>query len=203
MPLISVEKLTGNVCLALWELRETPEELFLSYPFLLSCDGIEACMCKSSRRSAERLVERLLIKELFGENVTLLHEDSGRPFLSNDCNISISHTEGCVAVIVSETLTVAVDAEYISDRVNRIADRFLRRDEMAEDVFARLLHWCSKETLYKFYSADKLEFNDMRLLSVHGTNESGSVVAENLKRGECLDVYYRVLNNILITYSFA
>lgn len=203
MPLLSVEYISEDVCLALWKLSETAEDLFISYPFLSSQADIKDCMSKSSQRNAERLAERLLIKDLFDESVTLLHEESGRPLLSNGCNISISHTKGFVAVITSKTHTVSIDTEYMSDRVNRIADRFLRSDEYAEDVFTRLLHWCSKETLYKFYSSDKLEFKDMRLLSIHGTNDGGRVVAENLKRGESLDVYYRILDNILLTYSFA
>ncbi len=49
-------------------------------------------------------------------------------------HISISHTLGYVAVILSRDYEVGVDIEYVSDRVNRISSRFLRDDEVFADL---------------------------------------------------------------------
>lgn len=203
MPLLSVEHISEDVRLALWRFDETFEMLSSCYPNISNSGDFKRRKGRSLRRNGELIVERLLLDELFGNDVELLHDGDGRPFLSNGCNISISHTKGCVAAIVAETKNVAVDAEYVNDRVNRIAARFMRNDEISGTLFERLLHWCVKETLYKFYSSDKLEFNDIRLVSFGGAECGGRAVAVNLKRNESLAVCYRTFDNILLTYAFA
>lgn len=65
---------------------------------------------------------------------------------------------------ISSLSPVAIDIEYISDRVSRIISRFLRPDEEASTLFQQLVCWCAKETAYKFFSSQHLEFLDMRIL---------------------------------------
>lgn len=47
-----------------------------------------------------------------------------------------------------------MDIEYFNDRVERIASKFLRKDEKAEDLDAKLVHWCAKETVFKLFSEE-------------------------------------------------
>ncbi len=202
MPLLSVENIAPDVRLGLWKMNETIEDLFNQYPFLSSEKDEIFKSNKSNTRRLEILTERIMLREMFGRGVKLLHQSSGRPLLSDGKNISISHTKGLVAVMVSPDSLVSVDVEYVSDRVSRIVSHFLREDECADTRLSQLLHWCTKETLYKLYSEDNLAFNDIRLFNIQGTDCHGTITAENLRRNKTVKVVYRQSDNFVLTYAF-
>jgi len=108
---------------------------------------------------------------------------------------SISHTKGFAALILSRSKEVAVDIEWLSTRVDSIADRFMRDDERAETTIERLLVWSAKESLFKYHSADQLLFDDMRI----SINEN-TLTAENLKRGERVVVGFSVSDDYVLTF---
>lgn len=201
MPLFSIENIAYDIRLGLWKIDECVEELFLLNPFLQEEKDYICNRYKSEHRRLEVLAVRLLLREMFGDEVKLHHYDDGSPYLSNGYHVSISHTKGFAVVIVSQLKSVAVDIETVSERVSRIAERFLRADETAETVICQLLHWCTKETLYKLYPTDKLLFDEMRLLSIDGDDGLGVIVAENLRRNESIKVLYRVFDNVVLTYT--
>lgn len=201
MPLLSIEEVCPNVRLGLWEMSESIECLCEKYPFLFKERDLIFKLYKSDNRRLEVLTELLILHEMLGNNVRLLHNKNGEPFLSDGQFVSISHTKGIVAVMISSCNRVSVDVEFISKRVNNIASRFLRKDEKADTLIQKLIHWCTKETLYKLYTEDKLSFNDMKLLSVDGNNIRGIIVAKNLYCNENINVSYRIFGNILLTYA--
>lgn len=200
MPLLSVEKVAPGVRLGLWKTGESLEDIFEQYPFLIAEKDTVLKSYRSDNRRLEVLTVRLLLCEMVGNDVILSHDEDGRPFLSDGKHVSISHTNGMVAVMVSPVRRVAVDVEFISGRVGRILTRFMRNDEVAGTLILQLLHWCAKETLYKLYPEDKLPFNDMRILSVTGDDSCGMVVAENIPRNEIVNVSYRVFDGFVLTY---
>lgn len=139
------------------------------------------------------------------------HESSGKPFISicgkpSNYKISISHTKGYVSVIVSTTQQVSVDIEYHSDRVQRIASRFLREDEM-EDInkltpssTLLLLYWCAKETLYKLFSNTSLTFQNMKASYIGNIKDKGEFACKNLLNEEVIRINYILDNNLVLTY---
>ena len=200
MPLLFVRNVAADVTLGMWKIEEGVDAFFYDYPRLErvkpNLDRI-----KSEQRRCEVLAVRLLIDRMFGPDAVLRHNADGKPFLGNGMNISISHTKGYAAVIVSPRMDVAVDVEYLSGRVERIAGKFLRPDEKAVTLLEKLLHWCAKETLYKIYSEDHLALADMRVLSVEGGDVSGYVVIKNVQRSETLNVFYHVYDDLVLTYA--
>ena len=58
---------------------------------------------------------------------------------------------------------MGVDIEYRSDRIRRIASRFLRPDESASSTDDLLTCWCVKEAVYKLRSASHLAYDQMRV----------------------------------------
>lgn len=210
MPLVSVETLDtdSDTRLALWHLTETAEQL--SQCVSLPSEELDSLLsqCKSPSRQKEKLAVRAILDSLFGAEVELSHDGNGRPLLANGYNVSISHTRGWVAVIVSRSRCVAIDIEYLSPRVLKIKDRFLRTDETADTVATAMLHWCTKETLYKLFSADRLEFTQMRVRHINSTKGndegcfSGTIVAENLLSVVTVTVHYRVTTDYVLTYCF-
>lgn len=200
MPLISVDEVAPGVRLGLWKIVETVDEFFTLAPGLRFLEG-DLRGYGSVQRRLEVLAVNSLLRELQGRYVRLRHDADGKPCLEGGMEVSVSHTRGCAAVMVSRHGRVAVDVEYVSDRVGRVAQRLLRSDESAADLRELMLHWCSKETLYKLFPEDHLALEDMRLLSIEGKHDEGTVKMEHVQRGLTLDVRYRVFGGFVLTYA--
>ena len=91
-------------------------------------------------------------------------------------------------------------SEYFSDRVERIASKFLRKDEKAEDLDAKLVHWCAKETVFKLFSEEKLMFEDMRV-KPFDTMADWSCDVENLKSRKMAHVDFELTMEFVLTYA--
>lgn len=152
------------------------------------------CPPGTSPRGIEQATEHLLLKAMLGYDTGIGHLKSGKPVL-NGWNISISHTRGYVALMLSKQHNVGIDIEYMSDRVSRVASRFMRPDEQADDVKGQLECWSAKESLYKLFSDDDLTYQEMHI------NLQDSI-ATNLRRGITVPYYKEVNSRYVLTYLF-
>ena len=201
MPLFLNEEIFPDVRLGIWAISESSDDFWALSPYVESSRSEFNALYKSEQRKCEVLAVRLLIKEIIGDNVQLLHQDNGKPYLSSGMNISISHTRGFAVIIVSHSKQVSVDIEYFSNRIERIRSKFMRDDENASSQVKLLMHWCAKETMYKLFPEDNLTFNKMQLLSVDGNDSTGIITAKNIFRNRNVSVYYRTVCNCLLTYA--
>lgn len=202
MPFISIETLdeSSDTRLTLWRMSENVSELLS----LCISMGIETSDVSNRYKSESRLREvlsvRLLLHNIFGNGITISHNDEGRPYLSNHYNISISHTKDVAAVIVSRLHAVSIDIERIHPRILKVRDKIIRMDEKAEGIVQTLIHWCTKETLYKFFSSEHLALYDMRVNAICGDSASGTIHAENLRSSVNLIVHYRITDDFVLTF---
>lgn len=200
MPLIFKEKVEEDVMLGMWRIDEDINE-FSHIALLPDSLKLEIAEFTSMQRKREVLAVRCLLNNIFGHYVGLNHNKDGKPYLENGYNISISHSKDVATVIVSSKRKVAIDIEYISQRVERVVSRLLREDENPQNLIEEILYWCTKETLYKFYSEEHLSLADMRVLSVEGDSINGIIIAENVQRCETLNVAYRIFDGYVLTYA--
>ena len=192
MPLISIETIASGAQLGLWHIEESVDELLNRYPSLLS----EVSSYRSDARRLEKLAVYSLLFMMTGDtNLRICHNEAGKPFV-NGWNISISHTKGYAAVILSKDKNVAIDIEHISPRVYKIANRFVRTDEDASTLESLLLHWSAKETIYKYFSESVLHFFDMR---IHDIKEN-ELWVDNLKDNAEVMVTYRFSPDYVLTF---
>lgn len=198
MPLISVRKLTDDVQLGLWKIDETAEEFFVQFPYLEKYrDRVEKLYASGPRRR-EFLAVRALLHVMAGPDAReIRHEASGRPVLGG-WQVSISHTRGFAALILSRERSVAVDIEYVSNRVDRVADRFLRPDEETADTTSRLIVWSAKETVYKYFSDDDLRYHEMQSF----VQPNGICVVVNFRRMVSIPVTYELTPDYVLTYAY-
>ena len=99
-----------------WQITETEAELraLTSVP---SDEMEEISYIKSESLRKQKLAVRCLLDALFEEKVYLSHHDNGKPYIENSAiNISITHTQRYVAVILNPTDEVGIDFESL-DRV--------------------------------------------------------------------------------------
>ncbi len=202
MALLSIRQVSDDITLGLWKIEETPEIFFRNCSYLEKYRTVLSDLYKSDKRLCEVLAVRTLLYSIFGTDIELSHETNGCPHLSKNMNIGISHTNGYAAVIISKRYRVSVDIERISNRVSRVTDKFLRPDEKADTIIEQLLHWCTKETVYKLYPEDDLKFEEMKVSAIDGSETEGIIKAENIKRKEVVNVSYGVSADYVLTYSF-
>ena len=127
-------------------------------------------------RKAEKEGEQRLLSAMLGYVPVINHNEDGKPTIEG-YHISISHTIGYVAIILSKDFEVGIDIEYVSDRVSRITSRYLRSDESFTDLRSQLIAWCAKETLYKLFSEEHLALQEMKVNFAldHVTNLSSNI----------------------------
>jgi len=200
MALISIETLAEDVRLGMWRIEETPDEMVCSTPSLQPVyDNLERY--RSDVRKMEKLSIYALLFEMTGNKELRITYNSASKPLVEGYNISISHTKGYVVLILSRLRNVAVDIEYMSNRINKIVNKFLRNDEQATDTLSQLIHWGVKETIYKLFSAENLDYFEMKL-SHFSLENHGVVNVENLKINKIQQAYYRVNDAYVLTYAY-
>jgi phosphopantetheinyl transferase len=143
-------------------------------------------------RRCEWLSVRVLLKQLLGEEKEIRYDSSGKPYLADHFYyISISHTKGYIALILDRENEVAIDIEYISDRVNKIRARFMSEKEennlsLQNPQIHLLLHWSAKESLFKILNENNVEFKTQ--LQIHPfepkINEWDSFTASETRTGK-------------------
>lgn len=101
-----------------------------------------------------------MLEEHFGiKDAEILLTDNGKPYVDiEDVHFSLTHTEGLIACVVSDSL-VGIDAEKALDNREenhqRLAKRFFTPKEVAflemsgNDKFAFYKVWCGKEACIK------------------------------------------------------
>ena len=209
MAVVNIREVYPGVSLGLWQMDESPEQLFDLYPHLLPYRSSLDDKYKNDGRKLEFLAIRALMYEMLrvnGASKGLLshagdftHNGQGKP-LFRGYHVSISHTKGYAALILSKKSEVAVDIEYMSDRVERIASKFLRKDERADSLDAKLVHWCAKETVFKLFSEENLLFEDMRV-KPFDTMADWACDVENLKSVKTARVDFELAMDFVLTYS--
>lgn len=128
------------------------------------------------------------------------HAASGQPLLRG-YHVGVTHTKGYAALMLSKSCDVACDIELFSDRVERIKSKFLRKDEKADDLDSLLVNWCGKETVYKLFPEDNLQFSQMRV-GPFSTMSDWACEVENMKRGEKVRVDFELTMQFVLTYAF-
>ena len=194
MPLLRIVK-RDEATIGLWEMVDGEFDSYTD-DYLRDAIGEAEKRYKSNARRMEYICERALLKDMMnGRILNIFHNEDGKPILNNGLNISISHTRGYIAIILSETKNVGIDIEYVSDRVEKISSRFMREDESADDILSLLVHWCAKETLYKLFSSEHLDFMNIKV------NIGETVSATNLLNNITVPLYVESTSNYVLTYS--
>lgn len=201
MALLGIENLTAEIRLGLWKIEDRVEDIVAADRRIAPLvDFVEASYRSMSRRKEVLAVYALLFAMTGDSSLRISHDTLSCPKLEG-YNISISHTHGYAALILSTRDSVAVDIEYYSDRVKHVVPKFIRSDEYAADINSMLVHWCAKETMFKLLHEENLDMLEIRLHPFTVTSE-GEVAADDLKKEKIQKIYYRFNEDFVLTYAY-
>ena len=198
MALLKIDNLRSGAILGIWRIEETVSEMLAMMPSLGKLQHVLDSYSRDARRLEVLSVHALVYIMTGDESLVVGHNEDGHPLLEG-WHVSISHTRGYAAVLLSRQDEVAVDVEYVSNRVAKIADRFIRDDEQDETITRHLVCWCTKEAVYKYFSSQHLALLDIRLRNYELSSE-GCIVAENMQTGDTVTVNYNVTDSYVMTY---
>lgn len=190
--------------LVLWQIKETPawyfDNLRLSKAMWREFHQITA---QSVR--VQWLASRFALQQVAKAVDLDVHKDHfGKPHLVNDSRfISISHCQGYAAAIAAEA-PVGVDVEAVSQRVQRIKDRFLSANEQAllgQTDAALMLAWSAKESVYKMHGEKKLLFKEQMVIEAQDLDAGQLHLRLILPATEqLLRVRYQFVNDCVLSW---
>lgn len=160
--------------LGIWQISETEAEL-RSLTSIPSDELEEISYIKSESLRKQKLAVRVLLDALFEEKVYLSHHDNGKPYIENNAtNISITHTDKYVAVLLNDSEEIGIDCESLDRDFSAVEKKALSEEEIDDlDDDRRneqlAIYWCAKEAIYKKMSqynvdfAEQIEIDSFRL----------------------------------------
>ena len=194
--------------LGIWLIRESFEDL-RSRVTLNNEDLITLENFKNQNRKIEWLSVRTLANEMAGRNVRIIYNSERKPFIEdNSYNISISHSNEFTSILLSKDRRVGIDLEFMSHRIEGIADRFMNRMENVTSdpgliQYHLYIYWCAKEALYKICDKREIHFKKDIFIDNFDPEEKGELVGtvKTDKGKEKFNLSYFRVNNYAIVWS--
>ena len=188
--------------IGVWQITESEAELreLSSIP---SDELEEISYIKSESLRKQKLAVRALLDAIFEEKVYLSHHDNGKPYLENNAtNISITHTDKYVAVIINDNDEVGIDCESLDRDFSAVEKKALSEDEIDDlDDEKRneqlAIYWCAKEAVYKKLSQYNVDFAEQIEISEFRMRTEGELEATFINK----DGYEEELELQYITFD--
>jgi 4'-phosphopantetheinyl transferase EntD len=173
LPLFYQHTINQTTKLGIWKIEEDEN-------FFLQKVPLQKSVTHPHKR-LQHLAGRYILQYLFPyfPYEEIIIADTRKPYLPNEqYHFSISHCGDYAAAIVSSTHRVGIDIEIPTEKVIRIAHKFIHANEqhwmrqstansirstLNEKLFTIL--WSSKEAIFKWYSLGGVDFKEHMQLS--------------------------------------
>ena len=189
MALYLRKKLENKAEIAVWQVTETEDELrnLVSVP----TDELEEILLfRNESHRKQKLAVRALLNEVFEEKMYLNHHDNGKPYLENCVtNISITHTDKYVAIIISDYDELGIDIESLDRDFSAVEKKALSEDEI-EDLNddkkneQLAIYWCAKEAIFKRMSQNRVNFAEQIEVEQFNVRKEGELEATFIHKDE-------------------
>lgn len=206
--LLRKEHIHGNGILGVWYIDESPQELLRLLPDELRQRAKQKLQTfKSDSRAKEWLAVRVMLYCLLGEKKIIKHTRSGRPQITDGSfQISISHSGNYAAILLHPCRRTGIDIEVRSNRVLRVAHRFVSPQEYVDETqktLHLLLHWSAKETMFKRMHTSEINFKTHFFIEPFQLAASGEICAQESKTDQChtFRIFYEVHPHYVMTWS--
>ena len=185
-----------------WKITESEAELrtMTASP---SDELEEISYIKNDSLRKQRLAVRALLDAMFDEKVYLSHHDNGKPYIENNAiNISITHTDQYVAVILNDEDEVGIDCESLNRDFSAVEKKALSEEEIGnledEQKNEQLaIYWCAKEAIFKLTSQYDVDFAEQIQIDGFRYRDEGELSATFTDK----DGYEQELNLYYFTFD--
>ncbi|NMH27042.1 4'-phosphopantetheinyl transferase family protein [Flavobacterium silvaticum] len=165
MALFKYEHIGTHTHLYIWKIEEEFDDLFDEI-HLTDMNMIRLMSMKSVQHQRGFLSVRKLFQAAGYTDFDVTYDATGKPHLNDGHHISISHSHGFSAIMISDT-TVGIDLELMREKIIRIADKFTSEEEekyldASDDNYVKILTvlWGVKESIFKIRNEIGISFKD-------------------------------------------
>jgi 4'-phosphopantetheinyl transferase len=192
----------SSYCYGIWKIEEDEASL----KNLLG-NEIDAPFSNPGKR-IEHLAVRALAQKMNLDPHLIAYKPSGKPHIMfKNLTISISHTKGYAALLLSSHIYVGIDIEQKTDRILKVRKKFMHPKEEerianinGDEMVALLLHWCAKESLFKAIPDEGVDFiEEIRVIDFTSPSKKGSFIAKALRNNIEFQVDYRIEDDYVLT----
>ncbi len=179
-----------NYIVGVWEMTESENDLKKEF------SKKTLPKFKSTKRQVEFICTRLLLKKI-NSKLNISYNQFGAPTINNNQNISISHSDKYVAIIISKN-KVGIDIEKISNKPLKVIQKFIsKNDNIKFDKKEASLAWCVKETLFKYHMEGGIDFKKNITIKKIDYNQK-KIHSLLLKSSVILD--FEIINDHILVY---
>jgi phosphopantetheinyl transferase len=216
MPLFYQQHINQTTKLAIWKIEES--ESFFAETVPLQRD------ITHPHKRLQHLAGRYLLRFLFPDfpYCEILIADTRKPYLANEAyHFSISHCGDFAAAIVSKNERVGIDMEIPSEKIYRIAHKFVNEEENVmlevetaneqltkdqptnQQIHKLTILWCAKETMFKWYALGNVDFRAMLQVNIKNIEQAGTLEAfiKTPQQQIPLSISYHFLNPVCLTFT--
>ncbi|RZJ66546.1 MAG: 4'-phosphopantetheinyl transferase superfamily protein [Flavobacterium sp.] len=194
--------------LYIWKIEEEFNDLF-DEVHLTDMNMVRLMSMKSEQHQRGFLSVRKLFQAAGYSDFDVTYDDTGKPHLNDGHHLSISHSHGFSAIIVSD-VKVGIDLELMRDKIIRIADKFTSEDEehyldaTSPDYVAKLtVVWGVKEAIFKIRNEIGISFKDhITTFSFDLESGSASAMLDFEDEKHFFDVKFGFVENHMLVYAF-
>ena len=189
MALYLRKKLDNKAEIAVWHVTETEEEL-IRLSSVPTDEMEEISLFRSESQRRQKLAVRALLNEVFEEKMYLNHHDNGKPYLENCAtNISITHTDKYVAIIIHDEEELGIDIESLDRNFAAVEQKALSEDEiddLDDDKKNEQLaiYWCAKEAIFKRMSQNRVNYAEQIEVEKFNLKKEGELEATFIHKDE-------------------
>lgn len=204
MPLFYQHTINKTSKLGIWHIQENEN-------FFLKKVPLQQSITHPHKR-LQHLAGRFLLQHLFPDfpYAEILIADTRKPYLPNEqYHFSISHCSNYAAAIVSSTHRVGIDIEIASEKIKRIAYKFVHESEkqllQPSTLNYQLLTilWSAKEALFKWYSLGGVDFKEhMQLNNFIQIQNNSLLLPFVFKKNELiqLNINSKIFNEMVLSW---
>jgi phosphopantetheinyl transferase len=208
MPLFKTIHFNSSTQIFVWKITESFEQLNNEVQ-LNDKNCIRLKGMKSEMHQRGFLSVRKLLQEARYNDFDLYYDELGKPHLTDDKYISITHSHHFSAIIVSDE-TVGIDIELQREKIIRIADKFvdtefsyLDQNDLESYIKKLTVIWGAKEAIFKIRNEKGISFKDhIEVMPFCLDDTKGKAVLDFEGVVQDFDIYFEEIENFTLVYAF-
>ena len=200
MPFLKEFIINHNTKIKLWKLNLGE----LNY-FELDVHDSSLLKSKKSQLAKEQFLAVRKILHLENPSYKIRYDESGKPLINSDLNISISHSNLMAGIVFSDFNQTGIDIEEKESKIINIQNKFLNeseklKDEYQSDVDYLTKIWTAKESIYKALGIKGISFSDDIIIKNINKNK-GHGYYINGKEKYKFDLKYFSIEEYILCYA--
>lgn len=182
-----------------WTVTESVDELGM----ICSERGVETINSFTHEARIKQYMATLILHSTMFKNAPLSYLPTGKPVVTGDQHISISHS-GDKIVMMQSDVACGIDIERIHSRVEKVKHKFLNDQELKTFTDASISTltqlWTAKEAMFKVHGTDTVFMRNNIFVDIESPDLGHAVLKEGaleLKR----NILFRVNEDMMLAWT--